>query len=177
MSDTVRTPAQNYALAANNTSQDYSPQDLRDFMRSMWGCYGGMTTFSGAQTFMLTSTYQTILPWVGALPTLDLTVSASAGTITIPAGGNYDGVYEVSFDITLQRTVGADSPFLVKLLNNALELLTHATSISADGQWGNVGGRTFVSLVAGDVLNLQFANLVGSTATFLSGNFMARRVA
>lgn len=178
MVDTLKTKSQLLTVdfVANAGTKDIGSQQFRNGVVSTFGCYAGLVTNGGATQFTLVAaTFQDVKPFVSAMASQDLTTSLTDGTITVPTGG--DGVYDVSFYITLQRdaVVGADE-FFIKLLKGATEICTQAVSIDANAQFGHIAGGSTVTCVATDVLKLQIANVGGALATLVAGAFKAKRI-
>lgn len=157
-------------------------QWFEDHVRSAGGCYGCMKINAGSTQFTLVAaTFQDIASagWA-SVGSLDLTLSTSAGTITIPTSG--DGPYDVSADVTIQRDTvvgGAGSHlFYVKLVKNGSEVVTRSVSIGTDAHHGTISLRLQgLALVAADVLKLQIAQFTGGLGTVIGADFsVARRL-
>lgn len=179
MTDTLKTRSQLLTVdfVANAGTGAIGSQQFRNHVVSAMGCYGNLVTNAGSTQFTLAAaTYQDVKPFASSGASSDLTVSTTNGTITVPTGG--DGVYNIDFNVTLQRdsVVSSDQKFFIKLVKNSSEVATRATSIAADTQYGSISGHAQVSLVATDVIKLQIAHVAGALATLVSGDLSANRI-
>jgi len=169
MADTIRTRAALLALLADNTTQDISPQDFRDVLVSIMGVFGHIyvDNNSTSQGSIGTSFVKMVNFATDGLSD-GVTTDATNDKLTI----DYDGVYEVSFDVAFSGS--SNTTFEIHAFKNGTELV-EVGSIRKIGLSGDVGAlaksQTPINLVATDELDLRIkADGAGSsiTAQYLS---------
>jgi hypothetical protein len=163
MADTIRDQPQILALFADNTTGDISPQDLRDFVVSSMGVYGGMAVQDGAPVTQagITSTPSKATFWNVDLPSDGVVAdSTTDDDLTIPTNGGGD--YEVSFDISFATATGASTLFEARLRINGAENGDGCHRTISSTAIGTTNFSTIVTLAAGDVLTIYVENSSGT---------------
>lgn len=178
MVDIVKTKAQLLTedFAANaNTGAIRSPQ-FRNFVVSAMGCYGGITTNVGTQSFtLLDSVYQDLKPFQSATPSDTLTLSAANGTIVVPSA-EAAGPYDIHVDVQMEPTTVIGTTYAIKLSKNGVQQCVRGFTIPAASLWGGVAFVCPLALVNADSLALQILSVGGAVATLIGGTFFARRI-
>jgi hypothetical protein len=160
MADTQKTLAALITLFADNTSGDISPQDLRDFLVSVFGGYGSIYVNGG-------STAQTGISGTPAKMTGFAVNGISSGTtpdhtsdnITIITAGDYLINASVSF-------VGSSSDvFQVEIYNNTTGTgYAFNRFISAGGDTGSASCNALITCAASDEISLYISSSTGGTS-------------
>jgi hypothetical protein len=174
MADTARSLSDLQALLADNATGDISPQDLRDFLVTSLGVYGGIYVSDGAAAQgSIDTSYTKITGFAGDAASSDTTPDHTADTITIGVTGIYFVMANLSFSGTASVT------FSVALYSQGVEQDIHfARTISTGGDVGAAGLSGLISLTAADVLDLRIKASSGSgrSITLVQGNFSVRMV-
>lgn len=164
MPNTVRPLADILSLLADNTSGAISPQDLRDAIVSVFGNYSQLTgsgIVSGALSFKVYDM------WTGSGPTSGCITPDHATTRRLTI--DQDGVYDVScFFVGSQAT--SRTMYMRVTKNGAL---IGTMTEGATGTQLEASVRSFVTLSAGDYLQLEVAN---SGAVFQTTSAQLRAV-
>lgn len=167
MSDTQRSRAALVALLADNTNREISEQDLRDVLVSVLGGYGHLYFFSKSVTANVAT--QNLVGWAAGVSS-GVTPDGSAGTLTVPADGDYWIAFNASFTGTAGRKFTLSAP---------VSPLFSSAKIDAAGDIVSVSFAGFApsSLVAGTPISIQYgADADGSALTFSSASLAIHRV-
>lgn len=177
MADTVRTLAALQALLADNTTQNISPQDVRDMLVSILGVYGGLKTTAGSTPLAPGPTPVILAPWSGTLVNDDITVNGTTGVITLTTAGDY----MVLWNVSLTFTTLTDATVRVELFQEGSgtgNIMDQNMVINT--LWG-IGGSTIITAAAADEIDLRVSVPAAGTntdvAAIVHGQFLVRRVA
>jgi hypothetical protein len=174
MADTLRTLTALLALFADNTTQDISPQDQRDFIVSLMGA-GGQVYTSGGSTGVSVGTSYVELPFTTNGQANSVVADATNNRLEVGALG--DGTYLVlgqfSFSGSLSTT------FTLKAAINGTE--NNAVSCKRKlGTGGDVGSCSFVGLLTlaeGDYVTTRIvADAALKTFTPVEASLVVRRL-
>jgi len=163
MADTQRSKAALAALFGDNTSQQISPQDLRDFLESASNTYGSMYISAATSTTVATSgTY------VKALGT---TTSVNLNRVTMPANNRltYTGTPDVHAHIALSvsfSTSGTNQTLGLAVAKNG-SILTHSEIRNKSGAAGDLLSTALhadAMLSTNDYLEIFVTNHSGTTS-------------
>ena len=126
--------------------------------------YGQLTTENKEYTISTGGTYVNVDGLTAGLAT-NVTLNAAAGTLTT----SVTAIYELSMNAVVASSVNQTRDITFRfLVNNVAGSRTITTTSLESGEKLHVGGKQFVSLEAGDVLNIQItAN--GAMAITASG--------
>jgi len=156
MADTIRTRSAILSLFADNTSRDISPQDLRDFVVSAHGVYGGIYLLDGstAQTGISTTPAK-MTGWGGNLAAAGVTPDYTDGSLTVGT----DGVYKVEHNISFLGN--GSNTYKGRLRIDGVEHSAGWTDYRASGDYLSAGFVTLVSLSAGEKLTIYLESNAG----------------
>lgn len=105
MVDTIRDRTSILALFPDNTTGDISPQDLRDFVVSAWGVYGGIGLTAGAYSQAAGTTPQQLTCFsTSSGVAKGVTEDAANDKLTPLSDGVYIGFFSASFSGGNART-------------------------------------------------------------------------
>lgn len=146
MADTIRTRSAIVALLPDNTSGDISPQDLRDFLVSVWSVYGALSVYNNASSQSFNTTPSKVTAWAIETSGAGVTVSASTDDITI----NTDGVFKVQAGLTLV-SLNATTQYTFHIALNGVRVSGASASVEVQS--------------ANDVINLSIVHPVTCVST------------
>jgi hypothetical protein len=176
MADTVRDLATLLALTPDNVTGLVSPQDLRDMLRSILGCYGGLYVSAGGapQIKTLSGTPTVLAPWDGSMPLHDITVNATTGVVTIPTAGRY----LVTWSLTLVATTIASppEPVIVTLFQEGSATNFKGEVAMAAGISYQLSGNAVITAAANDELDLRISGTTNDAAGTLQAQFAVTRL-
>ena len=160
MVDTVRTLAQLQALLADNETGNISPQDLRDFLVSALGVYGGISIDEGVDIQTPGTSPEKIDQFTANLPAVGLTPDHAQDRITVDAGS--DGMYLIAAQVSFSGTNNAG--FHVYIYKNGATTGPFAfhRKLGAGGDIGSASILGLVSLVEADFIELWVAAETGT---------------
>ena len=119
MADTQHTLTQLKALLADNVNGDISPQDIRDFLVTVMGCYGCIYTNSGSGTQSVSSAAAVVLDQFDS----DGPNDGSSGVESDAANNkiilHIAGTYRIAFDITYESDAPSGVTYTVGALLDA----------------------------------------------------------
>ena len=173
MPDTRRSRSDLLALFPDNTLQEISAQDLRDFLVSIMGGYASIKTVDGSTPFAVSGTPVKLTTFDTNGTANGLVPDHTTDNITI----DIDGIYFVSCNISFSGT-----------LSRTFELHLRVDGVERDegihrklGTGGDVGSTGFsgvVSLSAGVALTVFADSPDGGTSmTPIDGQFTAHQIA
>jgi hypothetical protein len=176
MPDTIRTRAALLALLGDNTTEDISPQDMRDVLVTLHGVYGDLLITAGAAAQgSISTTPAKVTGWD--------TDGLSAGTTPDHATDNdisvgSDGVYDVRFSLSVSAAT-ASALFRLEVYKNgvatgiAAEIVTNATPDRFV-----VAGGGLLSCSANDNIELYVvSDGAARTMTPTEGQLVVHRIA
>ena len=173
MADTQRDLAALQTLFANNATGAIGAQQLRDFLVSTFGGYGGLySTGASVQTVNIAAALLTA--WTAAFPASGTTPDAGAlKQVAVTVAGTYAVEVQATATATAGRTV------TLELRKNGV--LVTGTRVSqkfaAAGDVESVSLFAIVTLAAGDLLTVYASADVDATSyTVQQGQFTVRRV-
>jgi len=152
MPQTERTTAEVNELLKDNTSEDISPQDMRDVVASIFGGYAGLG-FAGAASGSLAvdvtpaviTQYDEVISQSIDVNLEGCAANQSTGIITIGQAGIYQINFFCSFDLTQNNRLvsfqlfvngGSDEPGLERFVSNGAdvgEVAASGPAVLADG--------------------------------------------
>ena len=143
MADTPRTLAALQTLLANNTAAGISPQDIRDFLVSVLGGYGGITAL-GASTAQasISGTPAKLTGFAANAPASDTTPDHTDDSVTGGEAGKYMVDFQCSFSGTASKT------FLFRVYSQGI-----VTTLGCQrklGTGGDVGSCSCIGILALD---------------------------
>jgi len=173
MADTKRSVAALQVLLADNTSQNISPQDVRDMLVSCLGTDGGIgiPTISAATQALTADTPEKITLFT-AEQSNGVTASHANDQMTIVVSGRYEIVGNFSMKSSSGNTV---FDFVVNIDGSPTGVATQR-KVSTGGDVGAAGFSGFLDLVAGDVLTLSAEADGNTTLTFTRAQFTAKLI-
>lgn len=169
--DTPRTLLEILALFGNNTTEDISPQDLRDFVVTAMGGYGGLyATASGALTINIAAAKPNI--WTGTFPSSGTTPSAADDAIVVAVAGDY----VVDVDLAFLGTAAGTFTFQVYKEGAAVTGMVATRTLASATDVTNVSIGGIITCAADDELTVYVSCLVdASSITVKSGQFRVVR--
>ena len=178
MADTIRTLTANKSLLADNTTNDISPQDIRDMVESIVKCYGGLYVDDGstAQGSIGTS-YTQLINWAADMDADGLTPDFANNQIDVDT--NSDGLYLIMFTASL-GALSSSAVFTLALAKNDTEITGAKAEISTVDATGRhaVTIVALVSLVATDDISVRIKASAGpSTVTIEQAQLVMKRLA
>lgn len=152
MPDTARQLSDLQSLFADNTTQEISPQDLRDFLVTAIGCYAQIYVTGG-------STAQSSIG-TGFTPVTGFTTNGADAGISADAANDritldVAGVYQVGFQVSFSGSASTLFTFSASL-DGTEE--TQCSCARALGTGGDTGSCSFVGLItatAGQQLTVE----------------------
>lgn len=147
MAETPRTRATLLTNFADNTAGGISPEELRDFVVTSMGCYGGIYVTSGATAQSSIGT--------SYVKMTEFTSNFSGADNVTPVGASsyiqidYTGVYALSANLSFSGS--SSTTFTVDFATNINGTPTAVTGAAAQrklGSGGDVGSMTLISLVS-----------------------------
>lgn len=173
MTDTQRSLADLQAILPDNTSKAISAQNIRDFLASALGGYGGLYVDPAASAATVDSTPAKYAGWSAAFPASGTTPTAGAtATITVGVAAKY------RVDVSLDFLGSAGQTFVFQLYKNGTKVDgAKATRTTASGT--DVTSVAFSALVdcsASDALTVYAsAGIDAQSVTVKSGTFVVKR--
>ena len=172
MSDTIRSRTDLVALLANNTTGDISPQDLRDFLVTALGGYGGVytTASSTSPVACVANTERTLPTFDNAMPVSGVVTDTVNGTLTVPIAGDYLSNLSLNLscdvnntDIEIKGAInGVATPFIV------------SRSFPTANSGGSVSLLGLVAHAANDVLSIRIETNKTCNVQVISGGFITK---
>ena len=174
MADTRRSRADILTLFADNSLQEISAQDLRDFVVSMMGGYASIKTADGSTPQTGIGTTPVLLTqWTVNGISDGLTPDHTADSIVV----DVDGVYDVDCDISFSGSANATFEVHMRVDGVEQDEGMHR-KLSTGGDVGSAGFGGQVSLSAGQVLTTYVeADAADKSITVADGQFKVHQIA
>jgi len=172
MVDTVRTKAALLALFADNTTGDISPQDLRDFLVTVMGCYGGLHIESGVTAqALVAATPELMTEWMHDGISSNVTPAFASNQITIDEAGDY----QIDFTISFLGINNAQFDFYLRIDGVSSGHACSTTSPAAAVVQGASFSNQF-TLAAGEVLTIWVTSDTNGNMTVKFADFNVKRL-
>lgn len=168
MVDTIRQRSELLTLLADNTSGAISPQDLRDFVVTALGGYGGVYVSTPVSAFTCTSSTERTFPAYDATTaSSDVVAAVPASTLTLPVAGDYLVMFDISgsFDSNI-----VSAEFKVAK-NGTATSFTTTGDFTTSGTIYAVGTHGIITCAADDVLSVRVETDTTADFTISSGTF------
>jgi len=139
------------ALLPDNTSGEISPQDLRDFLVSIWGVYGALSVYNNGSAQSLNTTPAKITAFSINGGGAGTTASESSDQITIDT----DGVFLVHFTATISAMT-ANTLYSYHIAKNGTRVsgASAAVNVQSTNDVANVAITYVVSCAATDIITI-----------------------
>lgn len=149
MPDTVRSRTALLALLADNTTQQISPQDMRDVLVSLHGVYGCIYVHAGATAQNITTTPAQLLAFATNGPSSGTTPDQASDQITVGSAGVYLMFSSVS------ATGESNTVFEYQFRVNDVDLSHHFRArYAGPGAYESASGMAIHACSADDVVTL-----------------------
>lgn len=171
MAETQRSLADLLALLADNTSQDISPQDLRDMLISIMGVYGELWTAGRSTGTTIGTSFIKLDNWENNGAAKKVTVDSANNKMSIQIAG----LYRVS--ATFSVNTDTDDTFRVSLFKEGAEQqnVTWQRALSSALNITDADARGFVTCAVDDELDFRAKGKnTGGDLTFVDANFTVR---
>lgn len=171
---TIITNAALQTLFADNTTGAISPADLRDFLDSIMGVYGGILITSGVTgQVLVAATPEPMTEWTGDGESNGATPAYLTDNITIL----HAGVYTVFFQISFEGITGATFDFSVYKNGSPLSPVIDCERKTANTDVGSASMSAHLTLAVNDILTIEVESSGGGTMTALDSHFLVQRIA
>lgn len=173
MVDTVRSVDALLTIFADNSTEDITPQDMRDFLVSALGAYGSLSVLDGSTQQDNPDTGAKLTCWDTNGDSAGCTPDHTTDDITIDVDGVWEGRFQVSFSGTASSTVG------FRLRKDGVETPYGCTRKLGTG--GDTGSASFdipaIALIATNVMSI-YVEMDGATddLTVVDAQFTMKRV-
>ena len=170
---TIRTNAALQTLFADNTTGAISPQDLRDFLDSIMGVYGGVLITSGVTgQVLVAATPEQLTEWTADGESNGATPAFASNQITIDNAG----VYAVFFQISFEGITGSTFDFSVYKNGSPLSPVIDCERKTANTDVGSASMTAHLTLAAADVLTIEVESSGNGTMVALDAHFLVNRI-
>lgn len=176
MPDTRRDRAAILALFADNSTQDISAQDLRDYVVTVMGGYAEIRVDDGAASQTGVITPEILTGWATNGPSNGLTADQANNKITI----DVDGLYMVWFQASFSGTGNATMQFHVRVDSGGGYVEQGQGCHRKMSAGGDVGSCSFVALLnlsAADDVAIYVESDTNSTVTLLDAQMVIKQIA
>ncbi|HUS38147.1 MAG TPA: hypothetical protein VMX74_01785 [Pirellulales bacterium] len=175
MADTARSLAALQVLLADNVTNDISPQDIRDFLVSVHGRYGGIhcTGYAGEGQSINAAGYTKLTQWAGNNPSSGIVPDYEAGTLTMSITGVYMMEFTLSYGCSNNNVNTELYVFKDGVATNIA--IKRRTGTAADT--GAVAAAGLIEATAGEVFDIRAKTAVQTTTMTVShGSWIARLI-
>lgn len=173
MADTARTVAALQTLLANNVTGDISPQDLRDFLVTSLGVFGGIgiPTLASA-TQALTADTPAKITLFTAEVIQGVTASHANDQLTIVVSG----WYKVNGCFSMESSAGNTIFDFIVNVDGSPSSVAIQRKVSTGGDVGAASFSGLIELTAGEVLTLEATADDNTTLKFTRAHFNAELI-
>lgn len=173
MADTQRSLAALQALFADNVAGDISEQDLRDFLVSVLGGYGGIHLAAAAAAQGVEVAPAKMTGFDTNMLSFGVTPDHTNDIITIDT----TAVYHVELDVAFSGSANAIFTMQLYRLGVAVPGAFLTRKLTGGGDVGSAGFGMCVACTAADELDVRVSADAGSkTMTLEAGHFSVRRI-
>jgi len=167
----IKTRAELLTAFANNTSGDITPQDLRDFVESIFGVYGGLHIEGGVTgQVVAAATPELMTEWLSNGEANGITPDFTSDHITI----DNNGVYQVEFTISIEGIAGATFEF--HLRKNGVDTAHGCQLKTANNDTQAAAFSNQLSFVDTDVITIWVESDGAGTFIVNHGDLNVRRI-
>lgn len=171
MADVERSLAALQALFADNTAGDISEQDLRDFLVSCFGGYGGLYIDPAAASQGINIALAKLIGWTGAMSASGTTPSIASNDITVANAAKY------LVEFTGSLTAPAGQTITFQVAKNAAALTGGKHTVSGGSPLATPRISCVVDCAASDVLSILIGSSSnGQTITMSTAQFTVKRI-
>lgn len=174
MADTIRTLAALQAILPDNTSQQISPQDARDFLVSALGVFAQVYTQGGVTGYSV-GTSPVVVAFASDGVEDGMDADAANDRITVPSG--CEGDLLVVFQCSFSGTASTQWTFSLTKNGVAQNAATCGVKLNASGDMVSCGFAAVITAAAADYLQVT-VTADGASKTFTPSalQLVARRI-
>jgi len=170
---TIKTKAELTALFADNTTGAISPQDLRDFLDTTMGGYGGISCTDGVTgQALVATTAEQLTEFTENGISNGTTPDYTGNDITI----DYAGVYDIQLNVSFEGIAGAVQEFLLYVDGAHPSGAPHSMRKTANNDVGFCAFTGQLLLSAAAVLSVWIESDITGSIVLVESQFIVRRI-
>jgi len=175
MADTFKTLSTLQSLLADNTSEDISPQDVRDMLVSIMGVYAQLYTHDGVSGLTV-GTSPVDVEWASGQTEDGIDADATAESITV--GSGHDGLYLALAQFSFSGSLSVTFELHLAVDGVQEDAIACKRKLGTGGDVGSCSFAGLVTLADGEEVTVEVeADGSSKTFTLVHGQLVLIRIA